>query len=68
MRVTIEVDSWHQAHHLGCILADAEWAYNNQAAKWGRDDEVKAALTAYARFFRRVAKAVTTQAKGLNEP
>ena len=61
MQITIEIENWHQAHHLGCVLADAEWAYNQQAEKWGKDDEVRQALKAYAKLFRRVARAVTAK-------
>ena len=64
MQITIEVESWHQAHHLGCILADASYAYNQQAERWGKDDEVRTALRDYAKLFRRVAKAVTAKGSG----
>jgi basic membrane lipoprotein Med (substrate-binding protein (PBP1-ABC) superfamily) len=69
--VTIKIDSWHQAHHLGCVLADAEYEFRKEADAWVRShnqtqDEVSTALNAYADFFKRVAKEVTSQAKGLN--
>lgn len=69
MQISISIDTWHQAHHLGCALADAEWkcldAAANSVAKWG-EDEVSQALRAYAKFFRQVAKEVTKQAGVLN--
>lgn len=67
MQVVIEVKSWHEAHHLGCILADAEWEFRKHAETWPKDDEVRQGFVAYADFFKRVAKAVTTQAKVLNK-
>lgn len=63
MQISIEVDNWHQAHHLGCILSDAEFAFRENASKGGAGAE---AVEAYADFFRRVAREVTKQAKPLN--
>ena len=70
MQVSIEVATWHQAHHLGCALADAEYEQLQAAERWlakyGEKDEVYNALLAYAKFFRQVAKQVTKQAGPLN--
>jgi hypothetical protein len=73
MQVTIEIDNWPQAHYLGCILADAEWEFKRVATESlaaggvvAKDPEIGAALERYARFFRRVAKQITSQASALN--
>jgi hypothetical protein len=62
--IKFNIDTWHQAHHLGGVLADAEWRFNDLAAKhvveYG-EDEVSKALRDYAKFFRYVAKEVTKQ-------
>jgi hypothetical protein len=55
VQVIIEVKTWGQAHHLSSILSDAEWQFR------------KAGLTEYADFFKTVARAVTKQARKLNE-
>jgi hypothetical protein len=64
MQVTIEIDNWPQAHYLGCILADAEWEWNATAE--GRLPEIAEALKKHAKFFRAVAKQITSQASALN--
>ena len=70
MQISISIDTWHQAHHLGCALADAEYEQLQASENWlknhGEKDEVYNALLAYAKFFRNVAKAVTKQASSLN--
>jgi hypothetical protein len=54
VKITIDVETWHRAHYLGCALADAE----HQFRRWGLDED--------ADFFRRTARAVTKQAQVLN--
>lgn len=66
MQISIKVDTWPQAHHLGCILADAEYAFRQRASEWGKQDAVSEALEAYAKFFRQIAREVTKQAGPLN--
>jgi hypothetical protein len=55
MIVTIEVETWGQAHHLASKLADAEWRFRQLD------------LPGYADFFKQTAKAITQQAEPLNE-
>jgi hypothetical protein len=54
VKITIDVETWHRAHYLGCVLADAEYQFR----KHGLDGD--------AYFFRRIARAVTKQAQPLN--
>lgn len=65
MKITIEVDTWSQAHHLGIVLADAAWQFrkNAETDTYGISD----ALIRHAEFFERTAKAVTKQADPLNQ-
>lgn len=55
MKITIEVETWHEAHYLAGALVNAAWSYQG------------AELPHYADFFRRAARAVTKQAEPLNQ-
>ena len=55
MKVVIKVETWSQAHHLGCILKDAEHKFRQSG------------LDAFADFFKATAEDITEQAWTLNE-
>jgi hypothetical protein len=54
VKITLEVETWHRAHYLGCVLADAEYQFRKHGLEQDAD------------FFRRLARAVTKQAQPLN--
>lgn len=66
MKITIDVDTWGEAHHIACALADLAWDFRTSAATeptFGLTE----ALNRYADFFGGTARAITKQAAPLNE-
>jgi hypothetical protein len=54
VKIALDVETWHRAHYLGCVLADAEYQFRKHGLEQDAD------------FFRRIARAVTKQAQPLN--